>query len=90
MTGVETTKLTPSLTRKEKMERSAQLLLGPVKPSGPTIYDISRAGMQPGELENRQLWLNGDRMAERGGAMSIKVTFGAEFAFSRWSAIILR
>jgi len=25
------------------------------------IYDISRGGMQPGELENRRLWLNGDR-----------------------------
>jgi hypothetical protein len=48
MTGVETTKLTPSLTRKEKMERSAQLLLGPERSSGPVIYDISGDGMQPG------------------------------------------
>jgi len=65
---VETTKLTPSLTRKGKMERSAQLLLGPVRSSGPVIYDISRSGMQPGELENRQVWLNGDSMTKRPGS----------------------
>jgi hypothetical protein len=69
MTEVETTKLTPSLTRKEKMERSAQLLVGPVRSSGPLIYDISRDGMQPGELENRQLWLNGDSMTKWRGSV---------------------
>jgi hypothetical protein len=69
MTEVETTKLTPSLTRKEGMERSAQLLLGPVRTSGPLIYDISRGGMQPGELENRQLWLNGDSLTKRRGSV---------------------
>jgi hypothetical protein len=69
MTEVETTKLTPSLTRKEKMERSAQLLVGPVRSSGPLIYDISRDGMQPGELENRQLWLNGDSMTKQRGSV---------------------
>jgi len=31
------------------------------------IYDISRAGMQPGEPENRQVWLNGDRMIDHLG-----------------------
>jgi len=69
MTEVETTKLTPSLTQKEKMERSAQLLLGPVKSSGPLIYDISGDGMQPGEPENRQLWLNSDSMTKRRGSV---------------------
>jgi hypothetical protein len=33
---------------KRKMERSAQLLVGPVRTSGPLIYDISCDGMQPG------------------------------------------
>jgi len=33
------------------------------------IYDISRAGMQPGEPENRQVWPNGDRMATTGGRL---------------------
>jgi len=69
MTEVETTKLTPSLTQKEKMERSAQLLLGPVKSSGPLIYDISGDGMQPGEPENRQLWLNSDSMTKQRGSV---------------------
>jgi hypothetical protein len=69
MTWVETTKLTPSLTSKGKMERSAQLLLGPVSSSGPMIYDTSRDGMQPGELENRQLWLNGDSMTKWRGSV---------------------
>jgi hypothetical protein len=54
---------------KRKMERSAQLLVGPVRTSGPLIYDISRDGMQPGELENRQLWLNGDSMTKRRGSV---------------------
>jgi hypothetical protein len=48
-------KLTPSLTWKQKPERSAQLLVGP--PQWPVgclwsiFYDTSRAGMHPGELE---------------------------------------
>ncbi|MGM3151091.1 hypothetical protein, partial [Escherichia coli] len=33
--------------------------------TGTLIYDISHGGMQPGELENRQLWLTGDRMTSR-------------------------
>jgi hypothetical protein len=34
---------------------------------GTMIYDISRGGMQPGEPENRQVWLNGDRTTDRRG-----------------------
>lgn len=43
-----------------------------------------------GKLENRQLWLNGDSVPKNDADRSGKVTFGAEFAFFCWSAIILR
>jgi hypothetical protein len=52
------------------LERSAQLLLGPVKSPGRAIYDISSGGMQPGEPENRQVWLTGDRMTDRRGRVA--------------------
>lgn len=67
MTKVETTKLTPSLTRKEKWSVQRNFFLDPTGSSGPLIYDTSRAGMQPGELENRQLWLNGDSITKGRG-----------------------
>jgi hypothetical protein len=64
MTGVETTKLTPSL-RWEAQKWSVQrnFLLDPGKSPVPLFYDISRAGMHPGEPENRQVWPNGDSAA---------------------------
>jgi hypothetical protein len=64
MTWVETTKLTPSIdvTRKIGAFSATSSWTGHI--AGPAFYDISRDGMQPGELENRQLWLTGDRMAK--------------------------
>lgn len=37
--------------------------------SGSLIYDISCDGMQPGEPENRQVWLNGDSMTKPRGSV---------------------
>jgi hypothetical protein len=49
-------------SKRKKWSVQRNFFLDPSEPSGPTIYDISSAGMQPGEPENRQVWLNGDRM----------------------------
>jgi hypothetical protein len=62
MTGMETTKPDALLNVNRKTERSAQILLGPGqiaqidRPSidGSAVYDISRAGMHPGEPENHR------------------------------------
>jgi len=71
------------------MERSAQLLVGPAKSPRSIFYDISRAGMHPGEPENRKVWPNGDRRRFVAGSLG-NVTRGSEFAIPAQMAIIRR